>query len=82
MFFLHQPWDQRPKKAGLILTAGGKGNEAGAEHHIRVLFKLLNARGFEEHTVRSLRTDTLPAQQDESALVDARALAAWLNEDP
>jgi multimeric flavodoxin WrbA len=82
MFFLHQPWDQRPKKAGLILTAGGKGNEAGAEHHIRVLFKLLNAKGFEEHAVRSLRTDTVPAEQDGQALADARALAAWLNEDP
>lgn len=82
MFFLNKPWKQRPKKAGLILTAGGKGNEAGAEHHIRVLFKLLNAKGFEEHAVKSLRTDTVPAWQDEKALSDARALAEWLNGKP
>lgn len=82
MFFLNRPWEQRPKKAGLILTAGGKGNEAGAEHHIRVLFKLLNAKGFEEHTVQSLQTDTIPAGQDQKALSDARLLARWLNGEP
>ena len=79
MFFLNQPLKQRPKKAGLILVAGGKGNEAGAMHHIRVLFKLLNAKGFEQHTVMSLHTDTVPAAQDAAALRDAHRLAAWLN---
>lgn len=79
-YFLKQPLNLRPKKAGLILTAGGNGNEAGAEHHIRVLFKLLNAKGHEEHRVMSLKTDTLPADQDNKALADVRALAAWLEE--
>lgn len=50
-FFLHKPIKLRPKKAGLILTAGGKGNEAGAFHHIRVLFMLLNAGGYEDYIV-------------------------------
>lgn len=69
----------KPKKAGLILTAGGKGNEAGAEHHIRVMFKLLNAHGFEAYPVTSLKTDTQPAEQDAAALAQAKALAQWLN---
>lgn len=79
-FFLKKPLEQREKKAGLILTAGGNGNESGAEHHTRVIFKLLNAKGYEDHRVMSVKTDTLPAEKDEKALADARALAAWLNE--
>jgi multimeric flavodoxin WrbA len=70
----------RPKKAGLILVAGGKGNEGGAEHHVRVMFKMLNAHGYEEHTVKSTKTDTLPAKDDETALSGVRALARWLEE--
>ena len=79
-YFLKKPIKLRPKKAGLILTAGGKGNEAGADHHIFVLFKMLNAQGYKEHMVKSLCTDTLPARDDETALGDARKLAEWLNE--
>ncbi len=80
LFFLNQPLNLRPKKGGLILTAGGKGNEAGAEHHIRVLFRSLNATGFEAHTVKSVQTDTLPAAQDAAALAGVRAMAKWLEE--
>lgn len=79
-FFLNDPILLRPKKAGLILVAGGKGNEAGAEHHIRVMFKMLNAHGYEEHTVKSTNTDTIPAKDDEAALSGVRALARWLEE--
>lgn len=78
-YFLNMPLKLRPKKSGLILTAGGKGNEAGAHHHIRVLFKMLNAAGYEEHSVKSLKTDTLPASQDTAALESTKALAEWLN---
>ena len=78
MFFLNKPLNLRPKKGGLILTAGGKGNEAGAEHHIRVMFRSLNATGFEEHTVKSVKTDILPAAQDEAALAGVRDMARWL----
>jgi len=31
--------------------------------------------------VTSLDTDTLPADRDETALADARALAQWFNKD-
>lgn len=70
----------REKKAGVIQVAGGKGNEDGALHHTRVLFRMMNARGFEDHIVKSVQTDTLPAAQDEAALEGVRQLAAWLNQ--
>lgn len=79
-FFLNDPILLRPKKAGLILVAGGKGNEGGTEHHVRVMFKMLNACGYEEHTVKSLNTDTLPAKDDTDALNAVRKLAQWLEE--
>ena len=81
LFFLNRDPGIRKKKGGLILTAGGKGNEAGAAHHIRVMFRMLNAHGFEEHSVKSLNTDSLPACEDTKALEDIEALAAWLEEE-
>ncbi len=81
MFFLHQPLKQREKKAGLILTGGGRHNEDGATHHIRVLFKLFNAHGFEEHSVYALDTDTMPSWEDTGAIEQTRRLAQWLNAD-
>jgi len=80
MFFLDKPIVLRPKKAGLILVAGGKGNESGATHHIRVLFRMLNAHGFEEHTVKAANTDTVPAARDMVALEGVRSLAKWLEQ--
>jgi len=79
-FFLNNPIVLKPKKAGLILVAGGKGNEAEAAHHIRVFFKMLNASGHEAHTVLSGRTDHLPAIQDQAALRGVQHLARWLEE--
>lgn len=81
MYFLNEPLVQRPKKAGLILTAGSRGNAMSATRHAGTLFKLLNAKGFEDHLVVSPNTDTIPADQDEKALEDTRKLAQWLNEE-
>lgn len=80
-FFLKKPLVIRPKKAGLILTAGGKGNESDAEHHIWVMFKMLNARGYSAHRAESLKTDAIPAGEDKAALKMTRDLARWLNEE-
>ena len=80
-FILREPVLLKPKRAGLILTAGGRGNEAGAEHHIWVLFRMLGARGYNDRRVTSLKTDDIPACEDEVALRKARELALWLNED-
>ena len=81
MFFLKQPLELRPKKAAVILTAGGKGNQAGTFHHIRALFRMLNAQGYAEHQVCSAQTDTLPAQDDEQAKAGVREIARWLMEE-
>ena len=79
MFFLKKPLELREKKAAVILTAGGKGNADKAFHHVRALFRMLNAKGYEEHWICSPHTDTLPAAQDEKAMADVLALADWLN---
>lgn len=80
-FFLNNPLRLREKRAAVILTAGGKGNADMAFHHIRALFRMLNARGYEDHWVCSSRTDTIPAQQDKQAISAVLALADWLGEE-
>lgn len=80
-FFLNKPLEQRPKKAAVILTAGGKGNQHNAQHHIRALFRMLNASGFEDHLVCSPNTDTHPANEDYQALDGVKEIAAWLMEE-
>lgn len=80
MFFINKPLVQRRKKSSAILTAGGKGNQEKAYHHLGAFFKMLNAHGFREHVVCSPSTDTIPAWEDEKALADVRKLAQWLNE--
>lgn len=81
MFFIQKPLELRPKKSAAILTAGGKGNQENARHHLSALFRMLGAEGFREHTVCSPKTDTFPAWEDEEALAGVRELAAWLNEE-
>ena len=77
--FLKDPLPQRPKKSAAILTAGGKGNAEKAKIHLNCFFRMLNARGYESHLACSGDTDTLPADQDETAKMQVRALARWLN---
>jgi multimeric flavodoxin WrbA len=76
---LNDPFVLRPKRAGLILVGGGKGNENGAVRMSAVLFRMMNASGFGAHTVLSMNTDTVPAAEDETALEGVRSLAVWLN---
>ena len=80
-YFIQEPLVQRPKKAAAILTAGGKGNQERAFHHLRALFRMLNAGGFEEHLVCSPNTDTIPASDDAAAMEQVRSLARWLASD-
>ena len=80
-YFISEPLVQRPKKAAAILTAGGKGNQERAFNHLRALFRMLNAGGFEDHLVCSANTDTIPAEEDAEALAQVAPLAAWLNRD-
>lgn len=80
-FFLKEPLRQRPKKSAAILTAGGKGNQANAQHHLSAFFRMLNATGFRDHTVCSGKTDTIPAWEDAEAMAAVAELARWLNEE-
>lgn len=80
-FFLNQPLQQRSKKSAAILTAGGKGNQANAQHHLSAFFKMLNATGFRDHIVCSANTDTIPAWEDADAMAAVVELAQWLNEE-
>ena len=77
--FLNKPLPQRPKKAAAILTAGGKGNAEKAHMHLNAFFRMLNARGFREHTACSASTDTIPADRDEGAIDQVIEIARWLN---
>lgn len=81
MFFLDIDRGISPKKAGLIMTAGSRKNESNALHHVRCLFNMVNARGYQGYEVISNNTDEVPADQDERALAAARRLGEYLNED-
>lgn len=81
MFFLDIPRNIRPKKAGLILTAGSRKNEDRAMPHVRCMLNMFNARGYEGYEVISNNTDEVPADQDEAAMAAARRLGEYLNED-
>ena len=77
--FLKEPLVQRPKKAAAIVTAGGKGNVRLESMHMGAFFRMLNARGYEDHFALSANTDTLSADRDEAAKEQVRAIARWLN---
>ena len=81
MFFLDIPRGISPKKAGLILTAGSRKNEDRAMHHVRCMFDMFNARGYEGYEVISNNTDEVPSDQDGAAMAAARRLGEYLNED-
>ncbi len=80
MFFLKQPLQLKPKKSAAILTAGGKGNAEWVQHHLHAFFRMVNAKGFREHTACSPNTDAVPAWEDPRAVDDVLRIARWLNE--
>lgn len=80
-FFLKKPLVQRQKKAAAILTAGGKGNEERAYHHLRAFFRMVNGQDFEKRMVCSGRTDYCPAEEDQRALDKVAEIARQLMEE-
>ncbi len=68
----------REKRAGLILVAGGSGNEMKATPAAYISCKMMNAHGLDEHRVVSVNTDEVPAKEDQVALAQMKELAAWL----
>lgn len=68
----------REKKAGLILVAGGSGNEMKATSAAFIGCKMMNAHGLDEHMVVSPKTDEVTAAEDQEALEGVRKLAEWI----
>lgn len=68
----------KEKKAGLILVAGGSGNEMKATSAAFIGSKMMHAHGLDEHMVIASKTDEVPAAQDVDALEQVKKLAAWL----
>ena len=77
--FLKEPLVQKPKKSAVILTAGGKGNEERVLIHGNCFFRMVNASRYQDHIACSPNTDTIPAEQDETAKAQVREIALWLN---
>ena len=71
----------REKKAGLILVAGGSGNEMKATSAAFIFCKMMNAHGMDEHMVVSAKTDEVPAAEDEAAMAQIKELAEWLESE-
>jgi len=79
LHYLGDPIEMRLKKGAILAVAGGKGNVDGSMRLARILMKCLNAADFEEHTVVSQNTDTIPAADDAAAMKGVRDIAKWLN---
>lgn len=76
--FQQKPLPLKRKNGVLILTGGGDGYSKKGEETAHTLLKFMNAPCVAN--VFSLRTDDMPASQDEEALQAARAAARMLNE--
>lgn len=79
--FLKDEFILKKKKAALILVGGGDGGPKEAIRLSDWIFKNLHAFGYKEHTVLSLRTDYIPASQDEDAIKRVEAIASYFNGD-
>jgi multimeric flavodoxin WrbA len=77
--FLHKKIDTTPKKAALILVGGGDGGPDNAIKIASWMFKKLGATYNEENCIFSLKTDEIPASQDEVALQKVKRIAENLN---
>ena len=72
-----QGFFNRRRRGGLLLAGGGDGSPEPALATARTLLHQLNAREIAP-PVMSLKTDRIPAANDEAALSAARALARFL----
>lgn len=77
--FLKDEFSPKEKRGALILVGGGDGAPAEAKRLARWMFKEMNAEFDESHSVMSLHTDRVPADQDEKALADVRIIAEYMN---
>lgn len=71
----------KEKKAGLILVAGGSGNESKAMSAGFIMGKMMNAKIQDEHIIISPKTDEVPAAEDKEAIEKLKELAEWLESE-
>jgi len=79
--FLKDEFCVKEKKAALILVGGGDGSPNPAIDLSKWIFKSLNAGGFDKHIALSLKTEEVPASEDEAAIRKVREIALWFNEN-
>ena len=72
---LKSPVRRRPKKGALILVGGGDGGAEPAIASAKLIFRMMNAEFNEENMALSLKTDTVPAAEDDNALKKVREIA-------
>jgi multimeric flavodoxin WrbA len=77
--FLNDAFIIKEKKAALMLVGGGDGSPEAAIKLSEWMFKKMNAQGFKEHLVLSLRTDDISANQDAEAIRKVQEIAQHLN---
>lgn len=77
--FLKDEFTLKKKKSALILVGGGDGGTERAIGLSQWIFKKLNANGFENHMVFSLKTDDIPASRDEEALKRVQEIALFFS---
>ena len=78
--FLENDFSPAQKKASLILVGGGDGSPTPAINIAEWMFKQMNARGYREYRVFSLKTDSIPTREDKEAISRLPNLAKWLEE--
>ena len=76
--FRKEPVPIKSKRGGIILSGGGSGSADPAIDTCKRLLRVMRAKEIGPMAL-SLDTDHVPAAQDEVALAQARALAAFLN---
>ena len=77
-YFRGQKTDIPPKRGGVILVGGGSGGAERAFETAKLILREVNCRDVFD-PVCSVRTDSIPAEEDETALARLEALTAFLN---
>lgn len=70
--------NEKEKRGGILLAGGGNGGPSNAIRTAKILLRAMGAQDIAEE-VMSLRTDSMPAYQDEAALEAARELGRRLS---
>ncbi len=75
--FLKDEFTFKEKKAAMILVGGGDGGPERAIDLVSWMFKKMNAQGFENNMVFSLKTDYIPSSKDTEAIKRVHDIASF-----